>query len=165
MELLLVSPLRERQIIRGRLCGIWSQFLPGFLALAVLWGYLAFAIETSSTRLWYFGTTFLALPVFGLYCSLKFRHFVVALLCAASLVVVGPLGGEALIEWVVPPFMQADTINYLRGNYQPPSPPETLLRLVQTAFVVLPMLLELALALLLLWRLERILKQRRFVSA
>lgn len=37
LELLLVSPLREIQIVLGRLCGIWSQFLPTVLFLCFIW--------------------------------------------------------------------------------------------------------------------------------
>src|SRR5581483_5796418 len=33
LELLLVSPLNEKQIIGGRLRGLWAQFLPAFVLL------------------------------------------------------------------------------------------------------------------------------------
>ena len=39
LELLLVSPLGEGDIISGRLRGLWSQFLPAFGLLLGLWGY------------------------------------------------------------------------------------------------------------------------------
>src|ERR1043166_3692875 len=41
LELLIVSPVREWQIITGRLRGIWEQFLPAILLLLVLWVFCA----------------------------------------------------------------------------------------------------------------------------
>ena len=168
MELLLVSPMTERRIIFGRLGGLWGQFLPGFTALAILWGYLASVHLTSPVRLWYFGTTFLTLPVFGLYCSLRFRHFVVALVCAVGLVVVGPLVVQVVVrpglEWVMQRFYPDAVTIYFQKTTGLRPPPTTPTGFLQTLLVILPILMELALALLLLWRLERLLKQRRFVE-
>ncbi len=39
LELLLVAPLRESQIIGGRLRGLWTQFMPAILILLAVWGY------------------------------------------------------------------------------------------------------------------------------
>ncbi len=39
LELLLVAPLRESQIIGGRLRGLWTQFMPAILILLVVWAY------------------------------------------------------------------------------------------------------------------------------
>jgi ABC-type transport system involved in multi-copper enzyme maturation permease subunit len=39
LELLLVAPLRESQIIGGRLRGLWTQFMPAILILLAVWAY------------------------------------------------------------------------------------------------------------------------------
>src|SRR5207302_951997 len=39
LELLLVSPVGEREIIFGRLRGLWGQFLPAFGLLLAIWCY------------------------------------------------------------------------------------------------------------------------------
>ena len=44
-ELLLVTPLRERQIILGRLRGLWRQFLPALLVYAAARLYLTSGLE------------------------------------------------------------------------------------------------------------------------
>ena len=41
LELLLVSPLTTRQIISGRLFGLWGQFLPSIVTLLGIWAYFA----------------------------------------------------------------------------------------------------------------------------
>ncbi len=88
LELLLVSPLGENRIILGRLGGLWSQFLPAAsLALAV-WAYIStFLPSIGDVRaLLFFLAAFLTVPVFGLYFSLRCRHFSMAFF---STVVVG----------------------------------------------------------------------------
>ena len=39
LELLLVSPLGEKQIIAGRLSGLWGQFAPAAVLLLAIWAY------------------------------------------------------------------------------------------------------------------------------
>lgn len=95
MELILVTPLRVRQIILGRLRGLWSQFLPSVVLLLGIWFYLVESRQAIHFRdtptaygfpLW-LGLTFLTLPVVGLYFSLRDRHIVVKWLwtCAAGI--------------------------------------------------------------------------------
>jgi ABC-type transport system involved in cytochrome c biogenesis permease component len=85
LELLLVSPVGERTIISGRLRGLWSQFLPAFGLLLIVWYYLA---SISLTRgeaggaILFYAATFFSLPVIGLYFSLRCRAFMTALLAA-----------------------------------------------------------------------------------
>jgi hypothetical protein len=96
LELLLVTPLNERQLIGGRLRGIWSQFFPAALA----WLYLAkdaqwFArsgYDAADTwRLFvfpmFFVTTYLTLPLAGLYFSMRRLNFIAAwlLTCLTNL--------------------------------------------------------------------------------
>jgi ABC-type Na+ efflux pump permease subunit len=89
LELLLVSPLQVRQIISGRLRGIWGQFLPALLLLIGVWIYMARALryvnwtntdlETPFLTGAILIVVFLCLPVIGLYFSLRWKHFPTAL--------------------------------------------------------------------------------------
>jgi ABC-type Na+ efflux pump permease subunit len=90
-ELLLVTPLRERQIIAGRVRGLWRQFLPavmvygaGSIYLASGWSdggharqaWLALANTISG---------YCAMPLIGLYFSLRRWNFFAAWLAACLL--------------------------------------------------------------------------------
>ena len=58
LELLLVSPLREWQIIGGRLRGLWTQFIPAMVLLLGCWLYLARFLsdnQNSSPQVLYYG--------------------------------------------------------------------------------------------------------------
>ncbi|MEK7781787.1 MAG: hypothetical protein AAB370_09855 [Verrucomicrobiota bacterium] len=99
LELLLVSPLTTRQIINGRLRGLWGQFLPAVVALLGIWAYF---ISIFGNRVYspymdelvqvlFFGVSFLVIPVVGLYFSVQCRHFITALLLTLGSVFVVPL--------------------------------------------------------------------------
>jgi hypothetical protein len=84
MELLLVTPLNERRILRGRLRGLWGQFLPAIVLLVILQHLLAFYREHQYFNLdlvrgWFLALACFMLPVIGLYYSLACRHFFSAL--------------------------------------------------------------------------------------
>jgi hypothetical protein len=100
LELLLVSPLRESQIISGRLRGLWGQFLPTAGLLLVVWAYLStFVPEPSGARvLFFFAVTFLSLPVLGLYFSLRCRDFITASLATLAVGLLLPLVLPALVQ-------------------------------------------------------------------
>ena len=99
MELLLVTPVKKWQIIAGRVRGLWGQFFPAALVLVAAWLYLAKdgALFTSTRYdqvswafarfLWISAGTYLALPLIGLYFSLKPMHFVTcwALTCGCGI--------------------------------------------------------------------------------
>jgi ABC-type transport system involved in multi-copper enzyme maturation permease subunit len=100
LELLLVTPLTVRQVIWGRLFGLWGQYLPVFLLLIGTWWY------TASWQLWQdsgalrmlrygfgliFTSSFVFLPVIGLYQSLRRRNFITAWLNTTIFGLVIPL--------------------------------------------------------------------------
>ncbi len=80
LELLLVAPLTGAQIIGGRLRGLWGQFLPAVGMLLGVWFYFTGIFKTWDDLNWirYFGVMFVALPVIGLYFSLRCRSFLAA---------------------------------------------------------------------------------------
>jgi ABC-type transport system involved in multi-copper enzyme maturation permease subunit len=81
LELLLISPLNEVQIMSGRLRGLWAKFLPAFATLVALWIYFANLLdERASDGILFHLSTFLALPMVGLFFSLRCRNFLVAFL-------------------------------------------------------------------------------------
>lgn len=89
-ELLLVSPLRERQIITGRARGLWRQFLPSFLVYAAGAVYLAsgWSDRTYARQAFLLlertFVGFCALPFIGLYFSVQRWNFFVAWMAACA---------------------------------------------------------------------------------
>ncbi len=93
LELLLVSPLGEGRIVSGRVRGLWMQFLPGAALLIAIWLFayhLGFSYQLWSTDhselevIAFSASTFITLPVIGLYFSLRFRGFPLALLATIA---------------------------------------------------------------------------------
>ncbi len=80
-ELLLVTPLRERQIISGRVRGLWRQFLPAILVYGAGGIYLAsgWSDQERAREAWLalarIMTGFCALPLIGLYFSVMRWNF------------------------------------------------------------------------------------------
>jgi ABC-type transport system involved in multi-copper enzyme maturation permease subunit len=93
LELLIVSPVREWQIIAGRLRGIWQQFLPAMVLLVTLWLFCASLIARDleeGASVLFFASTFLTLPVIGLYNSLSRASFASAFVSTLVMGVVLP---------------------------------------------------------------------------
>jgi ABC-type transport system involved in multi-copper enzyme maturation permease subunit len=99
LELLLVSPLSTRQIISGRLWGLWGQFFPAAVTLLGIWAYFITIFRSGNTyslagsamsEIWFFAVSFLVIPVVGLYFSVQCRHFIGALLLTLAFVFVVP---------------------------------------------------------------------------
>jgi ABC-type transport system involved in cytochrome c biogenesis permease component len=84
LELLLVSPVGSGRLLLGRLRGLWGQFLLSAGTFIGLWAYLAYWMSpmtrdnANTDRIWFFGVTYLTLPVVGLYFSLLCRGFLSA---------------------------------------------------------------------------------------
>ncbi len=105
MELILVTPLSVTQILRGRIRGVWGQFLPATVVLGLAWLWLRkdadiFAGYNFNSDIVYrqvfnlvlplfFISSFFLLPGIGLFFSMQRTHFVGAwlLTCAAGLLV------------------------------------------------------------------------------
>ncbi len=94
LELLLVSPLRVRQIIHGRLLGIWGQFLPAVGLLLGVWLYLGRARQEQTGPATVGAGSLIVLyailPVVGLSFSLQCRSYLLALLLTLSSVLLLP---------------------------------------------------------------------------
>jgi ABC-type transport system involved in multi-copper enzyme maturation permease subunit len=102
LELLLVSPLGENQIISGRLGGLWSQFLPAAGLLLSVWAYCSsFLPNTGDLGMGlFFLLSFLTVPVFGLYFSLRCRNFITAFLATVAVGLLLPLAVPALLRTI-----------------------------------------------------------------
>jgi hypothetical protein len=104
MELLLVTPLKVPQILGGRIRGVWGQYLPATVVLALAWLWLSkdaslFAGHNSLSDTHpavfsfvlplFFVSSFFLLPGIGLFFSLQRLHFVGAwlLTCTTGLLV------------------------------------------------------------------------------
>jgi hypothetical protein len=147
LELMLVAPLREWQIIGGRVCGLWSQFLPAMALLFGVWLYCATfmgqgrEIGAVLSHL----VIFASLPVVGLYFSLAKPNVVSALLWTVLTQLVVPVGLGRLFGFLADP----DTTN-----------PGYALRVAAERGV--PPLLQISFAIWLAWRLHADLRFRRF---
>jgi ABC-type transport system involved in multi-copper enzyme maturation permease subunit len=93
LELLLVSPLRESQIIGGRVRGLLAQFMPAIALLMGLWIFFANFLapgQDELTSVWYYAAVLLTLPVIGLYESLARNSSISAFLSTLLLGVAVP---------------------------------------------------------------------------
>ena len=149
LELLLVAPLRESQIIVGRVRGIWTQFLPAIALLCAVWLYCATFLDNSAAgelvSVLAALVTFATAPVVGLYFSLAKPNFFAALLWTLA------------VQLLVPAIL-AQVVEFGWGLAWTPSDGNdfSLLHLLFQG------LFQMLLALLLTWRLHADLKARRF---
>ena len=99
LELLLVAPLREWQIIDGRVRGLWVQFAPAIGVFFTLW-LIGSSILSDSSELPFvlgYAVTFATLPVVGLYFSLAKSNFMAALTWTLFVQIVIPSVGQLLL--------------------------------------------------------------------
>jgi ABC-type transport system involved in multi-copper enzyme maturation permease subunit len=104
LELLLVSPLKEWEIIKGRVRGLWAQYAPAMALFVFVWLYVA----TLTTRgegvlgpVIYFSATFVLLPIVGLYFSLAKDGFIGALVGTVLIAGIFPFIVPRLLELAV----------------------------------------------------------------
>jgi ABC-type transport system involved in multi-copper enzyme maturation permease subunit len=103
LELLLVSPLSENQIISGRLEGLWGQFLPAFGLLLAIWAYFSTWLGNmldDAQAISFYAFSFLSLPVIGLYFSLCCRNFLSAFLSTIGVGFLLPLALPLLLRFL-----------------------------------------------------------------
>jgi ABC-type transport system involved in multi-copper enzyme maturation permease subunit len=145
LELILVTPLSERQILHGRLRGLWSQFLPTFVLWAAVVIYLSTAVQRwRPGDLIEFTAAYFVVPVVGLYFSLRSRFVLLAWLATMAVCFAVPQ-----VVWWVCEFLISGFVSRHHGPGIPHS-----------VFVSMPV--QLALAALLLWRLRVNLVRRSF---
>jgi ABC-type transport system involved in multi-copper enzyme maturation permease subunit len=102
MELLLVSPLGEAEIIWGRLRGLWGQFLPAFGLLLGIWAYFSALLShhEDTGKIFVHAISFLTLPVVGLYFSLRCGNFIAAFLFTLAVGLLAPILLAAFFRFV-----------------------------------------------------------------
>lgn len=110
LELLVVTPLSVREIVRGRVCGLWGQYAPGFLvwlAAVAMICMVDFPADHLGAELVeflilvvpVFVGAFLALPIIGLSQSLQLSHFMLRWLLTLGLGLILPLVVPMAVVW------------------------------------------------------------------
>jgi hypothetical protein len=152
LELLLVSPIKEWQIIGGRLRGLWGQFLPSIVLLFTGWIYLATATtygNNSFALILQLAIALTAIPVIGLYFSLVCRSLIAAVTWTFLVGLVLPMNSLALVKLAL-------ALMYWHGSSHSLAPVlNTLLH---------PALIQAVLGGVLVVRLHRRLVQRNFAT-
>jgi ABC-type transport system involved in multi-copper enzyme maturation permease subunit len=104
LELLLVTPLREKQIIFGRLWGIWGQFLPAFgillltaFSVSGFYGYGSYFRMNMELNIPAAIRDFIIVPVVGLYLAMRLKNFMAAWILTCALTLFLPLLAPELI--------------------------------------------------------------------
>lgn len=117
LELLLVSPLREEEIVWGRVRGLWGQFMPAAALLLILWSYLSVIFRAHAFgTIWSAGLTLALLPLIGLYFSVRCRTFLVALGLTFMVGILLPWiapAGIRILEWL---WIQSYGVPYAARN-------------------------------------------------
>lgn len=152
MELLLVSPIREWQIIGGRIRGLWTQFLPAVILLMAVWLYTATFIPginewpAELTTVLVFAIAFATLPVIGLYFSLSRNNYIISVVLTFLCGIVLPTAVAEMVSYWMGPVSNS---SYTSSEFLLPQ-------------LFLPSLVRLVLAGLFAWILHRRLRFRRF---
>jgi hypothetical protein len=106
LELLLVAPLRESQLIGGRLRALWFRFLPSILLLCGVWVYVGTFLAASLLTMFVFLIAFLTVPIIGLYFSLAVPSFLGAFLRTLSVTMIVPVFAAEFGWAIVGPLWQ-----------------------------------------------------------
>ena len=150
LELILVTPLNERQIISGRLRGIWSQFLPAFAVWIAIVVYLySWQQNWNPANLFRFAIAYTVVPVIGLYFSLRSRFVLLSWFATLAAV------------FALPQFAWSAFCHFASASMRPAIWDRFVASadLFATGFVFL---IQITLAGLLLWHLHAILVRRSF---
>ena len=107
LELLLVAPMSANKIISGKLRGLWAQFLPAIvlliavqLYLGSLFSYGMFARQTHIGAVLLQASSFISVPVIGLFFSLRCRSFMGAFLTTIGWSLIIPLATATFLRWL-----------------------------------------------------------------
>jgi ABC-type transport system involved in multi-copper enzyme maturation permease subunit len=165
MEMLLISPFRERQIISGRLRALWGQFLPATALLIGVWLFAEYYVyrgmmynyRTASLSVWmsalHFAVLAWTLPVIGLYSSVRCHGYINSIITTLGFGIGLPvLLFKAIWAWITISSFYRATIAI--------RPEEVIFQAVFDFF--LPILLEIALAVFFWYALHRRLVCRQF---
>lgn len=100
LELLLVSPLKEDEIIWGRLRGLYQQFAPALVLLFGVWLYCGGFLLRGLPWIWLLGwmSIFCTLPLIGLFFSLAQSNFIGAFLRTLIIGLVLPLAVASILD-------------------------------------------------------------------
>jgi ABC-type transport system involved in multi-copper enzyme maturation permease subunit len=150
LELILVTPLNERQIISGRLRGIWIQFLPAFAVWLAIVVYLySWQQHWNPANLIRFTIAYAVVPVIGLYFSLRSRFVLLSWFATLTAV------------FALPQFAWSAFCHFASASMRPAAWDRFVASadLFATGFVFL---IQVTLAGLLLWHLHSILVRRSF---
>ena len=157
LELIVVTPLTEREIIFGRLRGLWNHFLPAFIVWMAVVFYISWVLHNWTEAdgwQWFtlvqFVVYYAIVPILGLYFSLRSRF---VLLAWAATVAAG---------YVLPHLLRWVLYFVLIQITESAAPGESLLSIGPVSFFVL-LMMQIGIAALLLWRLHVNLVRRSFV--
>jgi ABC-type transport system involved in multi-copper enzyme maturation permease subunit len=110
LELLVVTPLSVGEIVRGRVCGLWGQYVPGVLVWLTSVAMICM-VDIPADRLGselveflilvvpVFVGAFLALPIIGLSQSLQLSNFMLRWLFTLGLGLILPLVTPMAVVW------------------------------------------------------------------
>jgi ABC-type Na+ efflux pump permease subunit len=122
MELLLTTPLTPEQIVRGRVIGLWVQFLPSLAALVFMAGFSGFILHWRGPYFslllqgWVSGVFFISVPVCGLWFSLVMRHYLMSLLATVVISIFSPV----LVMQVLDAALHKTLNGYWKGPWTDP---------------------------------------------
>lgn len=101
LELLLVTPLSPRQILHGRLRGVFAHFFPALLILLFYWMVPNFFVGSVQYRHWMQLTlglsTLVTIPVVGFWFALKDVHLVASWLISILVGYVAPIAVVSVV--------------------------------------------------------------------
>jgi ABC-type transport system involved in cytochrome c biogenesis permease component len=156
LELIVVTPLSEREIIFGRLRGLWGHFLPAFAVWVAVVLYISWVLRTWTTEegwhwftLLQFVVYYAIVPILGLYFSLRSRFVLLAWAGTIATGYVLPY----LVWWIFYYFLAQMTDNSSWGGLVASMGPVNWFLMLFT---------QLTIAAFLLWRLHVNLVRRSF---